>query len=143
LSRTFLCKVLISNSMVSREIWINMHSWVFKRPQIALVLWTRAILRSLKNSRVHVISKLHSKPCYYLYLHVRKILKYFRFLWLMSNTYARCPMEKSKGHWTFRLSNGSLIVHWNFVCPLVPMDKWNFHRTFAFSVGQLTCLWMT
>jgi hypothetical protein len=24
-------------------------------------------LRSLKNSLVHVISKLHSKPCYYLY----------------------------------------------------------------------------
>jgi hypothetical protein len=24
--------------MVSREIWINMHSWVFQRPQIALVL---------------------------------------------------------------------------------------------------------
>ena len=59
---------------------------------------------------------------------------------LMSNTYARCPMEKSKGHWIFRLSNGSIIVHWTFACPLDPMDKWNFHRTFAFSVGQLTCL---
>jgi hypothetical protein len=28
LSRTFLCKLLISNSMVSREIWINMHALV-------------------------------------------------------------------------------------------------------------------
>ena len=64
MSRTFLCKLLISNSMVSRGIWINMHSWVFQRPQIALVLWTRAILRSLKNTLVHVISKLHLKPCY-------------------------------------------------------------------------------
>jgi hypothetical protein len=27
--------------MVSREIWINMHEWVFQRPQIALVLRTR------------------------------------------------------------------------------------------------------
>jgi hypothetical protein len=44
--------------MVSLEIWINMHSSVFERPQIALVLRTRAILRSLKNSLVHVISKL-------------------------------------------------------------------------------------
>jgi hypothetical protein len=44
-----------------------MHSRVFQRPQIALVLRTRAFLRSLKNSLVHVISKLHSKPCYYLY----------------------------------------------------------------------------
>ena len=26
LSRTFLCELLTSNSMVSREIWINMHS---------------------------------------------------------------------------------------------------------------------
>jgi hypothetical protein len=44
--------------MVSREIWINMHSSVFERPQIALVLRTRAILRSLKNSLVHVIPNL-------------------------------------------------------------------------------------
>jgi hypothetical protein len=28
LSRTCLCKLLISNCMVSREIWINMHSIV-------------------------------------------------------------------------------------------------------------------
>ena len=34
----------ISNSMVSRAIWKNIHSWVFQRLQIALVLWTRAIL---------------------------------------------------------------------------------------------------
>jgi hypothetical protein len=62
--------------MVSREIWINMHSRVFQRPQIALVLRTRAILRSLKNSLVHVISKLHSKPSYYPYkLYMSKILE--------------------------------------------------------------------
>ena len=36
--------LLISNSKVSRAIWKNMHSSVFQRPQIALVLWTRAIL---------------------------------------------------------------------------------------------------
>ena len=47
--------------MVSREMWINMYSWVFQRPQIALVFRTRAIFRSLKNSLMHVISKLHSK----------------------------------------------------------------------------------
>ena len=68
MSRILLCKLLISNSMVSREIWINMHSLVFQRPQIALVLRTRAILRSLKNSLVHVISELHSIPCHYLYM---------------------------------------------------------------------------
>ncbi|CAB4005553.1 DNA topoisomerase [Paramuricea clavata] len=59
---------------------------------------------------------------------------------LMSNTHARCPMEKSKGHWTFHLSNGLGNVHCSFVCPLDPMDKWNVHRTFAFSVGQLPCI---
>jgi hypothetical protein len=67
LSRTFLCKLSIGNSIVSREMWINMYSWVFQRPQIALVLRTRAIFRSLKNSLMHVISKLHSKPYYNLY----------------------------------------------------------------------------
>jgi hypothetical protein len=41
--------------MASRDIWINMHSCVFQRPQITLVHRTRAILRSLKNSLVHVI----------------------------------------------------------------------------------------
>ena len=30
--------------MVSRAIWKNIHSWVFQRLQIALVLRTRAIL---------------------------------------------------------------------------------------------------
>jgi hypothetical protein len=67
LSRTFLCKLSIGNSMVSREMWININTWVFQRPQIALVFQTRAIFRSLKNSLMHVISKLHSKPYYYLY----------------------------------------------------------------------------
>ena len=42
--------------MVSRGIWINMHWGVFQRPRIALVLRTRAILRSLKNSLVHAIT---------------------------------------------------------------------------------------
>ena len=32
------------------QFWENPHSWVFQRPQIALVLRTRAILRFLKNS---------------------------------------------------------------------------------------------
>ena len=43
---------------------------------------------------------------------------------LMSNTHARCPMEKSEGHWTFLLSNGSielLIFHCTFECPFNPM----------------------
>jgi hypothetical protein len=41
------------------------------------------------------------------------------------------------------LSNGPGNVHWSFACPLGPMDKRNFHRTLAFSVGQLPCIWMT
>ena len=59
----------------------------------------------------------------------------------MSNTYARCPMEKSEGQWTFHLSNGYielLIFHWAFACPFDPMDharcpmeksegQWTFH----------------
>ena len=43
---------------------------------------------------------------------------------LMSNTHARCPMEKSEGHWTFLLSNGSielLIFHCTLECPFDPM----------------------
>jgi hypothetical protein len=36
--------LLIGNSIVSRAIWKNIHSWVFQRLQIALVLRTRAIL---------------------------------------------------------------------------------------------------
>ena len=68
LEYSVLCKLLISNSMVSREIWINMHSYVsFSKIENSTRLRTCAILRSLKNSLVHVISKLHSKPCYYLY----------------------------------------------------------------------------
>jgi hypothetical protein len=35
--------LLISNSMVSRAIWKKIHSWVFQRFQIALVLRTRVI----------------------------------------------------------------------------------------------------
>ena len=41
--------------------------FLFQMFPFILVLRTCAIL-SLKNSLVHVISKLHSKPCYYLYL---------------------------------------------------------------------------
>jgi hypothetical protein len=36
--------LLISNSIVSRAIWKNLHSWVFQRLQIALILRTGAIL---------------------------------------------------------------------------------------------------
>jgi hypothetical protein len=75
LSRTFLCKLLISNSMVSR---LDKHALVSfsKTSNIVLVLRIHAILRSLPelNSLVHVISKLHSKPCYYLYLHAVHVL---------------------------------------------------------------------
>ena len=52
------------------------HFWVFRRPQIALVLWTRAIWKSLKNSLVQVISKLHEKSCYYL--HIADSLNFLR-----------------------------------------------------------------
>ena len=38
------CILFISNSMVSRAIWKNTHSWVFQKPQTALVLRTRVIL---------------------------------------------------------------------------------------------------
>ena len=48
LSRTFPSILLTSNSMVSHADECN--------------------LPSLKNSLVHVISKLHSRPCYYLYI---------------------------------------------------------------------------
>ena len=40
----FSCILLLSNSTVSRGIWKNIHSWVFQRLQIALVLRTGAIL---------------------------------------------------------------------------------------------------
>ena len=35
-----------------------------------------------------------------------------------------------------KISIGILFVHWS----IGPMDKWNVHWTFAFSVGQLTYL---
>jgi hypothetical protein len=53
--------------MVSRGIWINMHWGVFQRPRIALVLRTRAILRSLKNSLVHAITYTSYGPIDILY----------------------------------------------------------------------------
>jgi hypothetical protein len=40
---SFSCILLISNSMISRAIWKNIHSWVFQRLQIALALQTHAI----------------------------------------------------------------------------------------------------
>jgi hypothetical protein len=45
----FSCILLINNGMVSRAIWKNIHSWVFQRLQIALVLRTRAILTVFEN----------------------------------------------------------------------------------------------
>jgi hypothetical protein len=39
----FSCILLISNTMISRAIWKNIHSWVFQRLQIALALQTHAI----------------------------------------------------------------------------------------------------
>ena len=50
----------------------NIHSWVFQRLQIALVLRTRAILIVFeKLTRACMFfSKLHSKPHYYLYTNV-------------------------------------------------------------------------
>ena len=39
----------------------------FKRPQIELALWARAILLVWKNLLVLIYSKLHSKSCDYLY----------------------------------------------------------------------------
>ena len=41
---TFSYTLLIVNSMISRAIWENKHSWVFRRPRTAHVLRTRAIL---------------------------------------------------------------------------------------------------
>ena len=65
------------NSMIcDANLKKHMHFWVFRRPQIALVLWTRAIWKSLKNSRVQIISKLYEKSCYYL--HIADSLNFFR-----------------------------------------------------------------
>jgi hypothetical protein len=64
----FSCILLISNSMVSRAIWKDIHSWVSQRLQIALVLRIRAIMIVFeKLTRACFFSKLHSKP-YYLWL---------------------------------------------------------------------------
>ena len=67
---------------------------------IALVLPTRAILRSLKNSLVHVISKLHLKPCYYLY----KQLIYFFILKVETIFYIDLGKRKLEFH-------GSIYSH--------------------------------
>jgi hypothetical protein len=53
---TFHVYYWISNSMVSRAIWKNIHSWVFQRLQIALVLWTRAIL---------IVFEKHTRACFF------------------------------------------------------------------------------
>jgi hypothetical protein len=70
--------------MVSREIWINMH----------------------------VISKLHSKPCYYTYecLKIKKD-KGFRFLW----TYA--------GKIFMRRNENSQVIHVTDASILQKIDK--------------------
>jgi glycosyltransferase involved in cell wall biosynthesis len=55
--------------------------------------------------------------------------KYAYFTY-MSNPMQDVRWKKSKGHWTFHLSNGSNgppIFHWTFACPLDLMDKWNVH----------------
>jgi hypothetical protein len=52
--------------------WVFINTGEFSKDlkiQIALVLETGAILRSLENSLVHVNSKLHWKPYYYLYIY--------------------------------------------------------------------------
>ena len=85
LSRTFLCKLLISNSMVSR---FDKHALVSFSKTSNIVGPTRpshsCYFEVFKlNSLVHVVSKLHSKPCYYLYLlavymySCNKSLRYF------------------------------------------------------------------
>ena len=43
-NRLLMFYLVLSNSLVSRAIWKNRHSWVFQRFQMALVLWTRVIL---------------------------------------------------------------------------------------------------
>jgi hypothetical protein len=61
--------------MVSLAIWKKIHSWVSQRLKITLVqFWS-----SLKNSLMHVFSKLHSKPNYYPYTNVSVfiVVKYF------------------------------------------------------------------
>jgi hypothetical protein len=60
----------------------------------------------------------------------RNLQTKIRIFYIHVQSNARCPMEKSKGHWTFHLSNGSNgppIFHWTFACPLDLMDKWNVH----------------
>ena len=53
--------LLISNSMVSRGIWKNIHSWVFKDFKLHSSFGLVQFWSSLKNSLVHVFPKLHSK----------------------------------------------------------------------------------
>ena len=70
----------------------NTDSWFFQRLQLILLLRTRAILRSLKNSLVRVIFKLHSKSCYYIpiLINVCSKLQYAEILliFLMSISYS-------------------------------------------------------
>ena len=64
IAQIFSCTLLIIIASLLVKFEKNMHSWVSHRPQIALVLRTRALLRSLKNSLVRVFCMLHSKSCY-------------------------------------------------------------------------------
>ena len=54
--------------MVSRAIWKNIHSWVFQRLQITLVIRSRVILTVFEKLTRACFSKLYSKPYYYLYI---------------------------------------------------------------------------
>ena len=63
--------LLISNSTVSRGIWKNIHSWLFRDFKLHSSFGLVQFWSSLKNSLVHVFPKLHSKPYYYLYYGVK------------------------------------------------------------------------
>ena len=64
----FSCILITGTSMVSRVIWKNIHSRVFQRLQITLVLLDFMQCRSsFNNSPVHIFFKLHSKQYKCLY----------------------------------------------------------------------------
>ena len=86
------------NSMIcDANLKKHMHFWVFRRPQIALVLWTRAIWKSLKNSLVQVISKLHEKSCYYL--HIADSLNFLRARNKTIKTFKTALRLRKKNAW--------------------------------------------
>ena len=69
LSRIFSCILLIRNHIIFLvQFGINKQLLVFQRPPIARTLRARAVLLAFeKNLLVLIYSKLHSKPCDYLY----------------------------------------------------------------------------